>query len=247
MIRISAVSYLNTKPFLYGLRKANLPNVAISVDIPSECARKLLTGEVDLGLVPVAIIPQLAYSEILPGFCIGADGPVDSVKLYSQVPLNEIKTILCDYQSRTSVMLARILAKEFWKINPEWKNAETGYEATILGNTAGIIIGDRTFSIEGKFKYEYDLSEEWKKHTGLPFVFAAWVSNTKLPATFIKEFGHALAIGISEIDQVVTEEKSAYPDYDVAHYLKSALKFELQPAYIKAMELYLEKVAHVQI
>src|SRR5665213_3010681 len=98
MIRISAVSYLNTKPFLYGLELAHIPDVEISLDNPAECARKLIENEVDLGLVPVAIIPLLKEAHILPGFCIGADGAVESVKLYSHVPLEKIKTILLDYQ-----------------------------------------------------------------------------------------------------------------------------------------------------
>src|ERR1035437_2307974 len=162
MLRISAVSYVNSKPFIYGIQHGGfLKDYSLSLDIPSVCAKKLRTNQVDIGLAPVAIIPELKNYFILPDFCIGANGPVMTVMLYSEVPLKEIKNIFLDYQSRTSIMIVRILAKYFWKISPNWTQATIGYEANINGPTAGVIIGDRNFSLSGKFKYVYDLSEEW--------------------------------------------------------------------------------------
>ena len=249
MIRISAVSYLNTKPFLHGLKLAALPDTEISVDIPSVCAAKLLSGEADLGLVPAAIIPKLKEAHILPGFCIGADGPVDSVKIYSQVPLEEIKTVLCDYQSRTSVMLARVLARELWHISPEWKEAYPGYENDLSGTTAGVIIGDRTFDINakegktGKYKYEYDLAEGWKELTGLPFVFACWVSNKPLSPDFVARFSAAMETGLNRIEEVIASEKTNYPDFDVAGYLKNSLRLRLDSRGEEGLKLFLSKIS----
>jgi chorismate dehydratase len=245
MIRISAVSYLNTKPFLHGLNLAALQDVDVSVDQPAVCAEKLLRGDVDLGLVPVAIIPRLRESHVLPGFCIGADGPVESVKLYSHVALTEIATILSDYQSRTSVMLARVLAKEHWKITPEWKAAYPGYENDISGNTAGVVIGDRTFTLNGKFPFEYDLAEEWKKLTGLPFVFACWVSNKKLPDEFVARFCAAMEQGLQHIDEVIRTESANYPGFDVKHYLTEALQLRLGPRGEEGLQLFLRKLATI--
>lgn len=249
MIRISAVSYLNTKPFLHGLQLAGIEEAEVSVDMPSVCAAKLLNGEADLGLVPVAIIPFLKEAHILPGFCIGADGPVESVKLYSQVPLEEIKTVLCDYQSRTSVMLARVLAKELWKINPEWKEAYPGYENDLSGTTAGVIIGDRTFDLNakapdkaGKFLFEYDLAEGWKKLTGLPFVFACWVSNSPLSQDFTDKFSAAMELGLNRIDEVIAVEKERYPGFDVANYLLHSLKLRLDERGEEGLKLFLSKI-----
>jgi chorismate dehydratase len=242
MIRISAVSYLNTKPFIHGIRLAALPDIELSLDMPSEVARKLIAVEVDLGLVPVAVIPLMKEAHILPGFCIGADGAVLSVKLYSQVPLNEIKTIVCDYQSRTSVMLARVLAKESWKIAPEWKAAEPGFEQQIAGSTAAVVIGDRTFAMNGNFAYEFDLAEEWKKLTELPFVFACWVSNKKLPDDFVARFGAALELGLKNISDVIEMEKLNYPGFDVGFYLEHALKLRLGSGGEQGLKLFLEKL-----
>ncbi len=242
MFKVSAVSYLNTKPFLRGLELSGMRDAQISVDMPSECARKVLEGEADLGLIPVAVIPLLKEAHILPGYCIGADGAVESVKLYSHVPLHEIKTIRLDYQSRTSVTLARALAKELWKISPRWEKAEPGFEAGLSGDTAGVVIGDRTFSLNTTFPYELDLAEEWKKLTGLPFVFACWVSNKPLPADFIARFSAALELGLGRIAEVIAEESPKYAPFDVENYLLESLKLRLDERGEEALALFLEKM-----
>jgi chorismate dehydratase len=242
MIRLSAVSYLNTKPFLHGLELAKMPDAQISVDTPSECARKLMANEVDLGLIPVAVIPSLKESHILPRYCIGADGPVESVKLYSHVPLEEIKTVLLDYQSRTSVTLVRVLARESWKISPEWKSAGEGFENNIGGNTAGVIIGDRTFTLNGKFPYEYDLAEEWKKMTGLPFVFACWVSNKQLTLDFTLRFLFAMELGLTHISEVISKESAKYFPFNVENYLLKSLKLRLDGRAEQGLGMFLEKM-----
>ncbi|MBI3510816.1 MAG: menaquinone biosynthesis protein [Bacteroidetes bacterium] len=244
MVRISAVSYLNTKPFLHGLKLAALKNVELSVDIPSECARKLLEGEVDLGLIPVAVIPSMKEAHLIPGFCIAGDGEVDSVKLYSDVPLEKIKTVLLDYQSKTSVLLTKILAGEFWKINPEWKNAQSGYEKQIAGTQAGVVIGDRTFEMNGKYQHEYDLSAQWKKMTGLPFVFACWVSNKILPEEFILQLSSAFERGLNDMGTVIESEKKNFPFFDVEKYLGSTLRLRMDERAFSGMQLFLEKVSN---
>ncbi|MBA3972463.1 MAG: menaquinone biosynthesis protein, partial [Bacteroidetes bacterium] len=174
-IKISVVSYLNSKPFIYGLKHSSLMDqIDLELDIPAVCAQKLKERKVDIGLVPIAILPELTEKYIISDYCIGAVGKVASVMLYSDVPLEEIKFVLLDYQSRTSVALVKVLAKKFWKIKPEWINAGVDYENKISGSMAAVIIGDRTFGLNDKYRYAYDLAEEWQKFTGLPFVFACW-------------------------------------------------------------------------
>lgn len=201
-IKVSAVSYLNTLPFLYGINNSDIINdIELSLDIPSDCAKKLMSGEVDLGLVPVAILPELKEYHIVSDYCIGAEGKVKSVALFSEVGLNEIETIYLDYQSKTSVNLAQVLAKEYWKISPKWIEASTGFENEIKGNVAGIIIGDRTFHYSKKFKF--DLAQEWLDFSGLPFVFACWISNKKLPNLFVQKFNQGLKLGVNSINDVI--------------------------------------------
>src|SRR5688572_6575193 len=100
-IRISIVNYTNTLPFKWALKRDSLlKRIDLQEDIPSICAQKLKFGQVDLALVPVALIPELDKYFIETDYCIGADGVVDSVKLYSEVPLEEITSITLDYQSK---------------------------------------------------------------------------------------------------------------------------------------------------
>jgi chorismate dehydratase len=124
MVKVSCVSFLNSRPFIYGLQQDKISgDIELSLDIPSVCADKLKSGQVDIGLVPAILIPALKNPHIVSDFCIGADGRVETVLLLSNVPLEKIENIVLDSQSRTSVILARILAGKFWKINPEWMEA----------------------------------------------------------------------------------------------------------------------------
>src|SRR5512133_1902072 len=117
--KISAVSYANTLPFVYGLTRCpEIPVMELSFDFPARCAEKVLQNEADIGLIPVAVIPKLKYYEILPGYCLGATGRVRTVLLISTVPLLRIEKVILDYQSRTSVNLARLLARDYWNIQP---------------------------------------------------------------------------------------------------------------------------------
>ncbi len=113
---VSAVSYINTKPFLHGLELSSVRNkILLTQETPAQCAQKLLSNEIDIGLVPVAVIPLLKNPQIVSPFCIGSNGVVKTVCLFSEVPLEEINTIYLDYQSRTSVLLVQLLMKEYWK------------------------------------------------------------------------------------------------------------------------------------
>lgn len=244
-IRISAVSYLNTIPFIYGIEKNPelLSQIELSKDIPSECARKLMSNEVDLGLVPVAIIPKLDQPHILSDFCIGANGKVDTVLLLSDLPLGQIEKIILDYQSRTSINLCKVLCREFWNIDVEYENAEAGFENSIAGKTAGVIIGDRNFQLAKKYKYSYDLAEEWLKMTKLPFVFAAWVSNKKLPENFTKLFNKAISFGIKNIEAAVEQDKNTFISKEAKkHYLNKCISYDYNEDKQKALQLFLSLI-----
>lgn len=248
-IKISAVSYTNTLPFIYGIENSDIINhIELSKDIPSVCAQKLLDNKVDLGLIPVAVIPKLNHSEIISDYCIGASGPVHSVILASYKPLNEIDTIYLDYHSRSSVMLTRILAKEFWKINVKWTDTSEGFENRIKENEAAVIIGDKALVVEKKFPFVYDLAEEWIKNTKLPFVFAAWVSNKNLESTFKTEFNAALRNGLDHIDDVIkTYDFSVISNHiSPKIYLEKYIDFQLDEKKINGMNLFLEFAKNFQ-
>ena len=245
MLKISAVSYLNTIPFIHGLKQSELiKTIDLQLDYPSICADKLINGTVDLALVPVAVIPKLKEAYIISDYCIGANGAVDTVCLYSDVPIEEIETIALDYQSRTSVALLRVLLKEYWQLNPELKKANVGFEENIKGNHAALVIGDRAFALNTKHAYIYDLSAIWKEMTGLPFVFAAWVANKKLPQDFIVSFNKALEKGLSNIDKALALEGDSYPNCkNPEDYLNNKISYNLDVEKQKGMELFLRKIS----
>ena len=244
MLKISAVSYLNTVPFIHGLKQSELIKfIDLQLDYPSICADKLFNGIVDLALVPVAVIPKLKEAHIISDYCIGANGAVATVCLYSDVPINEIESIALDYQSRTSVELLKILLKEYWQLNPELKKANVGFEENIKGYHAALVIGDRAFALNNKYAYIYDLSDIWKEMTGLPFVFAAWVANTKLTKDFIVSFNKALEKGLSNIDKALALEGDSYPNcVNPEDYLNNKISYRLDAEKQKGMELFLRKI-----
>ncbi|MCC8426033.1 menaquinone biosynthesis protein [Mucilaginibacter sp. UR6-11] len=239
-IKISAVSYTNTKPFLYGLQHTDIiDKIDLSLDIPADCAQKLIDNEVDIGLIPVAATLNLPYWEIVSDYCIGAVGAVNSVFIFSNSPIQEITTLQLDPESRSSNNLARVLLKNFWKITPGLVVNAPDY--SVNPNTAFVQIGDRTFGKKDQFKYVYDLSEEWQKFTGLPFVFAAWIANKSIPQDFITEFNQALKTGLDQ-RATLLKELPARPDFDLEDYLMHKLDFDLTAAKRKALYLFLDYI-----
>ncbi|RYD96676.1 MAG: hypothetical protein EOP50_06405 [Sphingobacteriales bacterium] len=241
-MKVAAVSYLNTKPLLYGIERHPVRSeIELSVDFPARIAQQLIDGTVDMGLIPVAVIPKLPEHHIYTDFCIGATGAVSSVCLFSEVPIEQAERVYLDYQSRTSVMLATTLLKEYWKSDAELIRASgEDYRAQIKGTTAGLVIGDRAFEQRLVSPYIYDLGEAWMAHTGLPFVFAAWIANKTLPADFIARFNEANGIGLSHIDEVVAE--NPYPHFSLHDYYTKYIDYRLDEKKRAALALFLEKV-----
>jgi len=242
-IKISIVNYTNTMPYKWALKRSDLlDKIDLQEDIPSICAQKLKFGQVDIALVPVALLPELNSYFIETDFCISADGKVDSVKLYSEVPLNQIKTITLDYQSKSSVTLIKVLAKFFWKLDVGFRDGSPGFENEIKNSNAAVIIGDRTFLLNKKYSFEFDLAEEWKKFTNLPFVFAAWVSIEKLPVSFINEFNSALKYGVNNIQQAVNDDfkSTSLSKKDAFNYLSKRINYNLTADKRKGLQLFLE-------
>ena len=242
--KVSAVSYLNTIPFIYGLKNSLIfDQIELSLDFPALCADKLIRGEVDIALAPVVSIPQLVNPHIISDYCIGANGAVDTVCLYSDVPISEIESIALDYQSHTSVELLKILLREYWYLNPELKKADIGFEDSIKGKHAALVIGDRTFDLQTKHTYIYDLSANWKQLTGLPFVFATWVSNKELPKDFILTFNVALEHGLQNMNKAIALEGDNYPNCENSEdYLNNKISYHLDSEKKKGMELFFSKI-----
>jgi chorismate dehydratase len=245
-IKVGAVSYLNTKPLLYGIkRSAGLMGQAeIVEEYPSKIAGMLVDGSIDVGLVPVAIIPKLGEWHIISDYCIGAEGDVASVCLFSEAPIEKIETVLLDYQSRTSVNLCKILLRHYWKKEVVLEVAKEDFRSHINGTTAGVVIGDRALEQRKISPYIYDLAGTWKAMTGLPFVFAAWIANKKLPENFIHLFNQANAVGLQNIDAVIAENEFAA--YSLETYYTQNISYLLTDDKRKGLDRFLELLGELE-
>ena len=241
-IKVGAVSYLNTKPLIYGFEQGEMKEeIDLIMDYPARIAALLIEGSIDIGLVPVAIIPLLKEHHIVSDYGIACDGEVASVCLFSDVPLEQIETVLLDYQSRTSVALLKILLAEHWKISPLLIAGNARYENDIEGSTAGLVIGDRALAQRKKSKFIYDLGTAWKAMTGLPFVFAAWVSNKKIPAGFIADFNKANELGLQSLDKIIRQQHNQV--YDLQRYYTKDIRYTIDKHKQEGMQLFLQKIA----
>ncbi len=242
VMRVSAISYLNTKPFLLGLFQSGLDaEIQLSLDMPSVTAQKLLDNEVDLGLVPVAVLPELGESWLVSDYCIGSVGAVKTVCLFSEKPLSQVKKVWLDFHSKTSVALVQLLFREFWQQKVEFLPAAPGFEEMIGGDTAAVVIGDRAIGMLKKYPVVIDLAETWTEWTGLPFVFAAWASRRPLDPVFVVKLNAAFKLGLDHVPQL-TMLLPPVEGFDLKKYYTQNISYELNALKINGLRLFLEKI-----
>ncbi|HNW99567.1 MAG TPA: menaquinone biosynthesis protein [Bacteroidales bacterium] len=242
-LQITAVSYLNTLPFVYGIDYSGiLKNFKLSLEVPSKCAENFKNGKADIALIPVGALLQLKNYKYISDYCIGSKGNVKTVLLLSQIPLQEIKSIYLDEHSLTSVNLVRILAKHFWNINPVWIDSNKMMQGSMQDMESLVAIGNKTFQLEKKFKYVYDLSDEWLKFTGLPFTFACWVMRDDLSSEFIAPFVNTLKWGLAHKKESIEKlfNPSEFPGIDIYSYLEKNIDFDFDIQKHKALEIFID-------
>lgn len=243
---VSVVSYTNTLPFRIGMETCpHLQNMAnFTYDNPAVCAQNLKNKISDIGLVPVAVLAELPSYHIISDYCIGANGKVGTVKLYGNVPVEQMTEIILDNQSRTSVELVKMLAQKHWGISPRFINASDGFEKNTLASNQGmVVIGDRTFLLDGKFKHQYDLAEVWYNYSGLPFVFAMWVSCDKISDEFVKTFDKALKRGVERVGAIAEQYANITPsEVDLGFYLSECISYKMDENKMKAFHMFLDYI-----
>jgi chorismate dehydratase len=245
-LKISAVSYLNTLPFIHSINTYFTEyNYELSLDNPAVCGQKMMNGQADIALVPVALIPQLPKHKMITSYCIGTERQVSSVMLFSQLPLNHIDSIYLDYQSITSVRLLKILSEKFWKISPLWLDSQAGYENKIKDSTAGLIIGDRALEMKSHFKFAYDLGEEWYKYCSFPFVFACWLASDKIGDEIVTSLNDAFKKGLNETDQILSLYEGKLSRALTREYLIKNISYELDEQKVKSMKLFFDEIFQI--
>lgn len=228
--RIALVEYLNTWPFSTGIKLSDLESqFEIIHATPAQCAQLFVEGKVDVSLCPVGALSELPAHIIQGQYCIGADGPVETVVLLSKVPLNEITLVRLDDHSRTSNQLVKILAQKHWK--KEW----TYYHRNNNGSAQScLMIGDKVFDQKENYPYQYDLSTAWKQFTGLPMVFAVWVTSPKVPDHVMHALDDACALGLD----MLKNKETGLATWQ-AKYLTNKISYPLDDQKKDAMRRFL--------
>jgi len=231
-VRIAASSFLNSKPLLHGLgRGPARDRIHLEHAPPSECARRLSEGEVDVGLLPVAAIAQLGLFA-LPVGCVSSRGRVESVLLVGQTPIDAWKAVALDRSSRTSATLARLILAARGKTDLHYEVRDPQEAAAVVDDERGaLLIGDAALELQHRFPHRYDLGELWTHWTGFPMVFALWATREPTVDPLI----------LAEMQEAVEAGKRAFPQIALAHavergetdpepyrrYLAESLAFDL--------------------
>jgi chorismate dehydratase len=230
---------MNTKPLLFGLEQGHLNDeVELLLDYPANLVKLLKSNQIDIGLIPVGALPSLGEYQIISDYCIGTEGEVASVAVFSEVPMAEIDTVLLDYQSRTSVMLCKILFEKHWKKKVQFIDAQDeSYIENIRGNVAGLVIGDRALKIRARFRFKFDLGLAWKEMTGLPFVFAIWVAKKQINGEFKALLNKDFGLGLSKINSIIKDNDES--NYPMDMYFRKNISYVLSENKMAGMELFL--------
>lgn len=236
-IRIASVSFLNAKPLIYGLEASD--EVDLTLDVPSRLLEGLIERKFDVALLPVIDYQRLAGLRLITSGGIGCDGPTLTVRIFSPVPVQEIRTLACDTDSHTSVALARILLADHFGVRPRFVDPD---ETSDQPGLARLLIGDKVVCEEPQgLPYQIDLGEAWKEMTGLPFVFAAWTArgNVEL-GDLARDLEHAKREGLAHVDALIERYAvpRGWPAGVARRYLAEYLQYDIGPRQLEAIRLF---------
>jgi len=243
LVRLGAVSYLNTKPLVQGLdQRSDL--FSLRFDVPARCAALLHQGRVDLGLIPAIEYLHGDY-RIVPGVAIASNGPIASVALFSSVPVDQVRTLALDTSSRTSVALTRVLCAARWQIAPAFVPAEPDLHAMLARADAALIIGDPALVIDAETQgvIKTDLGSEWQALTGLPFVYAMWCGREGVAqAEHINVLNAARDRGVADLGAIARSESRGDRETEarMLPYLRDNLKYHLGDAEVAGLRRFHE-------
>jgi predicted solute-binding protein len=249
--RICAVNYLNTVPLVWGmLHGPQREQVELTFEIPATCAEIVERDEAQVGLAPVAEIARQGL-EVAPGYGIACHGAVRSILLVSRVPIRSIRTLAADLSSRTSVQLARVVLRELYGTQPEFRARPPVLEDMLAECEAALLIGDPALCLDpASLPYEtLDLGAEWQALTGLPMVFALWAGKAPLADGLGTVLEGSYRFGHAHIDDVVESQFHLRGvTRELANeYLTRYIHFEIGDLERKGLEVFLKLAGLPQI
>jgi chorismate dehydratase len=239
-LRVGIVNFLNSKPLAWGFLKGHHADLfAPSYHPPALVARMLGQGNLDIGLIPSIEVQRIPNLRVLPDMCVGAKQEVRSVVLVSRGPVEEIRRVALDQNSRTSATLVRILLRERWGLDPEYLHERPDPERMLSEADAALIIGDPALRLDREKYHVIDLAAEWRTLTGLPFVFAVWAVRPEVEIPDLPfYFKSSLRYGLSSLDTLVREAAAelGLDTSEVRTYLTENLHFFLRAEEIEGLE-----------
>ncbi len=244
MLRIGAVSYLNSRPLIHGLAERLQGVGQLVTDLPSRLAQMLADGQLDVALIPSAeYLRGLPHGyQLVSNAVVACRGPVWSVRLLSRCPVSQIRTLALDDGSRTSAALAQILLQQQYGLTPQTKGLPIDQLPEQMNTDAVLLIGDRAMHPPtGRYHEIIDLGQWWHETTALPFVFAAWVARAGVDvapiAAILSEVRDA---GVRCYQEIAAAEAGRHglTVADLQKYFTSNLHFTLGPAERQALAVF---------
>lgn len=245
-IRVGAVNYLNTKPLVFAFDRLP-PAAELVLDLPSRLADDLAAGRLDVALIPSIEFFQDPSYTVVSNACIACRGPVLSVKLFSRVAPENIRTLALDEGSRTSAALVRILLAQRYRVEPELQLLPIGAPAFENEADAVLLIGDRAIhSPGGRFQVVWDLGDEWCRSSGLPFVFAVWAARAGADLQGVdSKLSRCRDEGVSHLSEIAAAEAPllGLTQPECLSYLRDSLYFYLGPQELRGLGLFQQLAA----
>jgi len=244
-LRIGAVSYLNTKPLVYGLAEKLGDFGNLSFDLPSRLADDLARDQLDVALIPsIEFLADPSY-EMVSSAVIGCRGPVWSVRLLSRVPASQITCLALDEGSRTSAALVQVLLWEMYRLRPEIVPLKIDQLPEQADADAILLIGDRAMRPEpGRYQEIWDLGDRWCRFSELPFVFAVWAARPGIPPDDMAQLAEILDRcrdrGLAASEEIARREAASHglTKEDVHRYFVENLHFHFGPGERNGLEMY---------
>jgi chorismate dehydratase len=230
-VRVGIVDYLNSRPLAWAFREgAETGDLEPFHLPPAQVATELATGSLDVGLIPSIEVQRIPGLHLVPGLCIAATHEVRSVLLVSKVPPRRIRRLALDENSRTSIALAKIVLSRRYGVEPECVSQAPRVEEMMLDSDAALVIGDPALRVSTADYLVLDLAGEWRKLTGLPFVFAVWAARAGIAADgLVPFFDRSLREGLENLDRLIDEahRQLGLDSGELREYLTVNLSFRL--------------------
>jgi chorismate dehydratase len=253
VLRIGAVSYLNTKPLIHTLAERLQDRGRLTVDLPSRLSTELAAGRLDVALIPSVEFFRGEGYQILSDAAIACRGPVWSVRLLSRVPVPEIRRLALDEGSRTSAAMVRILLHEMYGLRPETVCLEIDQSPEQVDADAILLIGDRAMHpARGVYREIWDLGDRWCRWTELPFVFAMWVARPGIewgPELDLTSLASMLEAsrdaGLGSLEEIAARESAGHglTKEDLHRYFAENLHFRLGPGERLGLNAFQQRAA----